>query len=140
MNRKFKIGDIVEFEDGGESIVAKVIVASDEFCVVRRLRTDGNCSKEDIIGVLADELCKVPPADQKIKADNVNSPAHYTQGQIECIDYIEDKLTAEEFRGYCKGNVLKYLTRERHKGGDEDIRKAKCYLDKLCKKFEDYKG
>ncbi len=69
MNEKFKIGDIVEFEDGGESIVAKVLVAGNDFCVVRRLRTDGNCSKEDIIGVLADELRKLPPTDQKIKAD-----------------------------------------------------------------------
>ena len=28
-------------------------------------------------------------------ADNVNSPAHYGKGKIECIDYIEDFLTKE---------------------------------------------
>lgn len=64
--------------------------------------------------------------------DKVNHPAHYNTGKIECIDYIEDKLSPEEFRGYIKGNVIKYLTRERHKNGDEDIRKAKWYLDRLC--------
>ena len=71
--------------------------------------------------------------------DNVNSPKHYTTGGIECIDYIQDKLTPEEFRGYIKGNVLKYITRERHKNGDEDLKKAKWYLDRLISTVEQEK-
>ena len=67
--------------------------------------------------------------------DNVNHPSHYTEGKIECIDYIEDKLTPEEYRGYIKGNVLKYITREKHKNGDEDLRKAKWYLDRLVSRL-----
>lgn len=67
--------------------------------------------------------------------DNVNHPLHYTEGKIECIEYIEDKLTPEEYRGYIKGNVLKYITREKHKNGDEDIRKAKWYLDRLVSRL-----
>lgn len=62
-------------------------------------------------------------------ADNVNSPAHYTQGGIETIDYIRAKLTPEEFVGYCKGNVLKYVSRAQHKGGLEDLRKAGKYIE-----------
>ena len=31
--------------------------------------------------------------------DNVNHPAHYGTGKIECIDYIEDFLTKEEYIG-----------------------------------------
>lgn len=46
----------------------------------------------------------------------VNSPAHYTLGGIETIKFIEAKLTPEEFRGYLKGNVLKYGSRLGHKG------------------------
>lgn len=69
--------------------------------------------------------------------DNVNHPSHYTEGKIECIEYIEDKLTPEEYRGYIKGNVLKYITREKHKNGDEDIRKAKWYLDRLVNRLEE---
>ena len=69
--------------------------------------------------------------------DNVNHPSHYTEGKIECIDYIEDKLTEEEFRGYIKGNVLKYITREKHKNGDEDLKKAKWYLDRLVERIEE---
>lgn len=67
--------------------------------------------------------------------DNVNHPSHYTEGKIECIEYIEDKLTPEEYRGYIKGNVLKYITREKYKNGDEDIRKAKWYLDRLVSRL-----
>ena len=49
-------------------------------------------------------------------SDLVNSPAHYTFGGIETIKFIEAKLTPEEFRGYLKGNVLKYGSRLGHKG------------------------
>jgi len=63
--------------------------------------------------------------------DNVNHPPHYTAGSVECIDAIRAALTPEEFRGYCKGNVLKYTWRERHKGGDESLAKAQWYLKQL---------
>ena len=53
---------------------------------------------------------------------------HYRQGDIECIDAIRAALTDEEWRGYCKGNVLKYTWREKHKGGDETLVKAQDYL------------
>lgn len=71
---------------------------------------------------------EIPPA-----ADTVNHPPHYTRGTIECIDAIEAALTAEEFRGYCKGNALKYIWRERHKGGDESVAKANWYLKRISK-------
>lgn len=68
--------------------------------------------------------------------DPVNSPSHYTQGGIECIDAIEAALTPEEFRGFCKGNALKYMWREKHKNGGEDLRKAEWYLSRLIKREE----
>ena len=54
------------------------------------------------------------------------SPDHYKQGAVECIEAIKSALTPEEFRGYCKGNALKYIWRERHhaKGGTESLMKA----------------
>ena len=61
------------------------------------------------------------------KHDPIN-PEHYTDGGIECIDYIRSKLTPEEFRGAIKFNAIKYLSRERLKGGDTDLRKAAWYL------------
>jgi hypothetical protein len=64
-------------------------------------------------------------------SDPVNHPAHYTQGGIECIEAIQAALTPEEFRGYCKGNVLKYVWREKHKQGTESLRKANWYMQWL---------
>lgn len=63
--------------------------------------------------------------------DTVNHPSHYTQGEIECITAIKAALTDDEFRGYVKGNILKYTWRERAKGGDESLRKARWYLNRL---------
>lgn len=62
---------------------------------------------------------------------NVNNPTHYTTGEIEVIDYIQDKLTTEQFEGYCVGNIMKYVSRYRHKGGVEDLKKARWYLNRL---------
>ena len=64
-------------------------------------------------------------------SDTVNKPAHYNQGSIECIDAMQIVLTPEEYRGFLKGNAIKYLWREETKGGIEDLRKAKWYLDRL---------
>jgi len=38
-------------------------------------------------------------------------PKHYTNGNLECIDAIEASMTSEEFRGFLKGNCMKYLWR-----------------------------
>lgn len=47
-------------------------------------------------------------------------------------------MTAEEFKGYLKGNILKYLIRYKHKGcPDVDLKKARWYLDKLIGEVED---
>tara|TARA_R110000796_G_C14442150_1_gene422429 strand:- start:492 stop:794 length:303 start_codon:yes stop_codon:yes gene_type:complete len=68
-----------------------------------------------------------------VVVDMVNSPPHYNSAGIECIDAIQAALTPEEFRGYCKGNNLKYTWRERYKNKIEDLNKAAWYLNKLLK-------
>ena len=65
-----------------------------------------------------------PPAENNA----VKHPSHYTQGGIECIKAIEASMTPEEFQGYCKGNVMKYIWRWREKNGLEDLKKAQVYL------------
>lgn len=69
--------------------------------------------------------------------DEVNHPEHYTSGNIECIDAIKAALTPEEFRGFCKGNVMKYNWRERQKGGVSSIKKAAWYQEKLIEVTEE---
>ena len=85
-------------------------------------------------------ICPVPWAtdtsgddlkERPVLIDNVNHPSHYTDGGIECIEAIEAQLTPEEYRGYLKGNVAKYVWREQHKGGIESLEKAEWYLKRL---------
>lgn len=61
--------------------------------------------------------------------EQVKHPDHYIQGDIECIDAIRAALTPEEYRGFCKGNALKYIWRERYKGGNISLEKAEEYLE-----------
>lgn len=61
--------------------------------------------------------------------DSVNHPAHYTQGEIECIDAIREALGPEQFDGFLKGNALKYIWRAGKKADAiEDLKKAIFYL------------
>ena len=89
-------------------------------------------------------VCPVPWATKEespvIQGDVVNHPPHYTDGGIECIEAIEAALTPEEYRGYLKGNIQKYVWREKHKGGTESLKKAQWYLDRLIQLDEVQKG
>lgn len=67
------------------------------------------------------------------QADLVNEPPHYRQGPIECIDAIQAALTPEEWRGFLKGQVIKYVWRTNYKGGEQDLQKAEWYLGRLLK-------
>lgn len=65
--------------------------------------------------------------------DSVNRPAHYTDGKIEVIEYIEDKKL-----GFCLGNAIKYISRAGKKDPKEeatDIRKAIWYLKRYLKEL-----
>ena len=63
---------------------------------------------------------------------NVDHPTHYNQGKIEVIDAIEDWGL-----GFNDGNVVKYVSRSRHKGKPlEDLKKAKWYLEREIKRIE----
>lgn len=67
------------------------------------------------------------------------TPNHYEghNGEsLTCIDAMRAALTTEEFIGFCKGCVLKYVWRERRKGGADDLAKARDYLDILLKEVE----
>lgn len=103
-----------------------------------RIRQEGEekASKEllEVIDFMLDmvESYSVPVdtvVENPNQPDMVNHPNHYTMGQYEVIDVIKDWLTEEEFRGYIKGNALKYVSRERLKNGDEDLKKTIFYLN-----------
>lgn len=68
---------------------------------------------------------------EKVRQDIINSPIHYADSTIECIDAMEAMMTPEQFIGYLRGNVFKYQWRYEKKNGIEDLKKAQWYLDKL---------
>lgn len=66
--------------------------------------------------------------------DNVNHPAHYTDGNIEVIDYIEDKKFP-----FHLGNAIKYISRAGKKNPEktiEDLRKAIWYIERYIRLIE----
>ena len=82
---------------------------------------------------LSDNISYLKPA-----TDNVTSPSHYNQGDIETIDYINQIVQAYNGRaGYHVGNVIKYVSRAPHKNGKEDLEKAKVYLEWAIEHFEE---
>jgi hypothetical protein len=73
-----------------------------------------------------------PPTRKADEAEQVNSPDRYTAGGIEVLDYLKAKLTPEEYRGFLRGNALKYLSRAGLKGNaSTDYAKAAWYLKQL---------
>ena len=71
-------------------------------------------------------------------SDAVNHPAHYTDGKIEVIDYIEDKKL-----GYHLGNAVKYISRAGKKNPEkeiEDLEKAVWYIQRQIRKLKEQKA
>ena len=69
---------------------------------------------------------------------DVNSPQHYTTNGLETIELISLSMSSDEFKGYLKGNILKYVCRYRHKHQAEpkkDLLKAQWYLNRLLKEW-----
>ena len=62
--------------------------------------------------------------------DKIN-PDYYKNKTIETIEVIRNELTSDEFRGYLKGQIFKYLARHRLKNGIEDLKKAQWYMNYL---------
>ena len=132
---KFRVGDTVRVVSIGSSMagVACVVKATNSgmqspYFVESVDRSCGNWFSEDEL-----TLVKPAPAVKECsKPDNVNHPAHYNQGGIECIEAIKAAL-GDGFPDYLRGNVIKYLWRYKQKGGVEDLRKSAWYLDRLIK-------
>ena len=79
-----------------------------------------------------DEWLEYPSVD-----DPVESPVHYNTGSVECIEAIKASMSDTEFKGYLKGNAMKYLWRYDYKGKPvEDLKKAQWYLNKLTEELK----
>ena len=72
-----------------------------------------------------------------LEFDPVDKPEHYAKGSLECIDWIRAELTQEEYRGYLKGCMMKYLWRYEDKGKPiQDLEKLRKYAEFLIEEIE----
>ncbi len=57
---------------------------------------------------------------------------HYNTTELDPLKaYREGLLTEEEFKGFCKGNIIKYVYRYEQKNGIDDLKKARDYINEL---------
>jgi len=88
-------------------------------------------SKEFIYNDLCDYLVGWKIKESKVK-DVVKAPSHYANRKYQTILVMEDTMTTEEFKGYLKGNVMKYTSRAGKKDATlQELNKAKTYLQWL---------
>jgi hypothetical protein len=67
-----------------------------------------------------------------MKADDLQiSGNHYKDMAIQPWAVMQAVLTPEEFRGFLKGNIIKYVMRQGKKEGSDDTNKTKHYMQKL---------
>lgn len=75
---------------------------------------------------------------EKTLNDKINHPSHYTYGDIEIIDFIEQ--VTKDYKpelAFAIGNAIKYISRANRKNGKEDLDKARWYLNRAFEKWED---
>ena len=145
------------FDNLSNAELAKILVKG-EWCDGCEGCASKICSTEECVELVRmwlERKCKDnPPADKidkprkhlpretlnsktminNVTADNVNHPSHYTSGQIEVIDFIEDKEL-----GFHLGNAVKYISRAGRKNPDktvEDLRKAVWYINRQIQRLE----
>jgi len=83
------------------------------------------------------ELCGIRRRPKGKTTDEVNSPSHYTDGNIEVIDFLEDKSL-----DYHLGNVVKYVCRAGKKDPAkevQDLEKAAWYLNRKITNLKNQK-
>ena len=115
----------------GESPSVVYYFSKKKFAVVE---PDGHVAKKS----KKERLQIVKTALSEVAGNSVNHPSHYNQGGIECIDALKECLGLDGFKGFCKGNAIKYLWRSGHKNDEiEDLKKASWYVNKLVETLDD---
>lgn len=105
----FKVGEVVEFTRDDDSDCP---------------RFDGN---DEYGFVQLDNLEKLPTTS--------DVPAHY-DNIIQPWEYMRATFSIAEYRGYMKGNIIKYISRYQQKGGVADLYKLRAYQEELVR-FEE---
>ena len=144
-----KVDNIVQFQAGFKGITAmQTAIVNRVYAEEIMLKTVWKAEVENQVGYKFtltdnDDFVKVnEPFTRKVdmqkERDVVNKPNHYTYGDIEVIDYIEQvtKNYKPEL-AFAIGNAIKYISRANHKNGKEDLDKARWYLNRAFENWED---
>lgn len=78
--------------------------------------------------------CKAMSEKFAAQQEVIDKPDRY--GGDTCMNAIAAMLSPEELRGFIKGTAMRYLWREQHKGGDQDLKKIQWYLNWYLEKDE----
>lgn len=116
----------------------KCCFGGDPWCHCRNAKTMPENELDEVIKIIGEiETDEFIAQKLDIEDDNVEHPSHYTSGGIECIDAIKASMSSEEYKGFLKSQVIKYVWRYRLKGKPtEDLKKARFYLDRLITESE----
>lgn len=90
-------------------------------------------------GPIDESLMQVYIDMAEVESDAID-PDHYKSGDIECIDAIKESMSNIAYKGYLKGNCMKYLWRYESKHPDkplQDLQKAGWYLARLMETVRD---
>lgn len=89
------------------------------------------CGSERLLSFGVCTRCRIKATESPTQSDVVNNPEHYQKhpSGVQCI-------AITEHMSFCLGNVIKYVWRADLKGGVEDLRKARWYIDREIQRRE----
>ena len=98
--------------------------------------------RKEVMPVVQEENAKViiqtKPFVPSTKADDLQVGGdHYKNMGVQPWKAMESWMTPEQFAGFLRGNAIKYLARCDAKGGIDDVKKAKHYIEKLIEVRDD---
>lgn len=139
--KDLSVGERIVFRDANNidqyTKVQQVYCDENEKYYARVKSTDGRIA---MIDENTDFISVFEPTSKEVEKtlnDKVNHPSHYTYGDIEVVDFIEQ--VTKDYKpelAFAIGNAIKYISRANRKNGKEDLDKARWYLNRAFEKWE----
>ena len=140
--KKSKSMKVAEYFLANPSAVPKVVgakfkVAMPSVYAIRKRVLSGSMLGR-INDQITDAVTQSKPFVPSTKADGLQIGGdHYKNMGVQPWTAMEAWMTPEQFAGFLRGNAIKYLARCDAKGGIDDVKKARHYIDKLVEVRED---
>jgi len=138
--KKSKSLKVTEYFLANPNAVPKVVGAKFKMAMpqvygIRKRVLSGSMLGDIVNPQITDAVTQFKPSD---RADDLQIGGdHYKNMGVQPWKAMESWLTPEQFAGFLRGNAIKYLARCDVKGGLDDIKKARHYIDKLVEVSDD---